>query len=503
MAGSINMQLCKNKNSSTSFDGITKIYAITDTHQETRKTCKFLSKILQDTKQDKNVLLLNCGDIFKGIYPKELEKDSYIKMKEAKPDIEMVMTLGNNDFGFNKESLTFLIDTVKDFAKKGIHTVCANIFDSTGKRPDWIRPYTIINRDGDKNLVTGFCIDNINTSKYGIIPKKQQEVLTEITNAIKNEKPDNVIILNHDYMPSSQEIVNTCKADGINVDLVVGGHDHEFIQPDKERKIFYPHAFGDTMYKMNIVNDGNIKQLKDAELITNDNIKLNPLFEKDIEKFEDESHLMEKIAPSTLNLTKEYSNPSPLGSFLADNMKSVAKSDIAFFSTGFLMKPLEYKPESYITNYNLKKAIIAETPIKTVELNNSQIKEVFDHALKSRGYGVSNPRFLQSSNNVKIIGEDNSKAKEFVIKQIYINNKPILDSNANPIKSNKKYKCAIDSYIADGGQGYTLLQQAPQKVVIKDGTDVKINEVLVKALKEASVKYKAGESYPNFEIISQ
>ena len=151
----------KNK-STSSFGGITKIYAIADSHQETRKTSTFLSKILHESKDENNVLLLNCGDIFKGIYPKQLEKDCYIKMKEAKPDLEMVMTLGNNDFGFNKESVDFLIETVKNFASKGIHTVCANIFDTTGKRPEWLKPYTIVERDGDRNFVTGFCIDNIN-----------------------------------------------------------------------------------------------------------------------------------------------------------------------------------------------------------------------------------------------------------------------------------------------------------------------------------------------------
>ncbi|MBO8431638.1 hypothetical protein IAC76_09655, partial [Spirochaetes bacterium] len=55
------------------FGGITKIYAIADSHQETRKTAAFLSKILHDNENNTNVLFLNCGDIFKGIYPKQLE----------------------------------------------------------------------------------------------------------------------------------------------------------------------------------------------------------------------------------------------------------------------------------------------------------------------------------------------------------------------------------------------------------------------------------------------
>ena len=83
-----------------------------------------------------------------------------------------------------------------------------------------------------------------------------------------------------------------------------------------------------------------------------------------------------------LNLTKQYSKPCPLGSFLADEMKKAANSEIAFFSTGFLMKPLPYTADRFITNYNFKKTIIAETPIKSVELSISDLKSVFDNALK-------------------------------------------------------------------------------------------------------------------------
>ena len=60
-------------NRELSFEGVTKIYALTDTHQDTRKTCALLSDVLKRSFTDKNVLLLNCGDIFKGIYPKTVD----------------------------------------------------------------------------------------------------------------------------------------------------------------------------------------------------------------------------------------------------------------------------------------------------------------------------------------------------------------------------------------------------------------------------------------------
>lgn len=489
-----------NNNYTTSFTGTTKIYAISDSHQESRKTSAFLSKILDESKRNNNVLFLNCGDIFKGIYPKTMERNCYLKLKEANPDIEMVMTLGNNDFGFNKEGLDYLIDTVKTFSDKGIKTVCANIFDKDGNRPEWIKPYTIIERDGDRTFVTGFCINNINTAKYGIIPKKQEEVLDEICQDIKKEKPDNVIILNHDYMPVSKDIIEKCKNKGVDVDIIIGGHDHEFVQPDKKLNIYYPQSFCDSMYQMNITNNHGQKSVNNVKIVKNEGLEIKPEFENEINDYEEKTGLLKDIAPSTLNLTKLYSKPCSLGSFLADAMKDTANSDIAFFSTGFLMKPLLYKPDENITNYEFQKTMIADTPIRTVDLSVEDLKEVFQHSMKNNGYGSSNPKFLQCSNNIRIAGSDNPEQQRWDLKQIYINNEPLLDKNGEPKDKNKTYSCTIDSYIAEGGQGFTTLQKKEKHNTIINDEPIKINEVLKNALQTAPDKYQKGSDYPEFII---
>lgn len=480
------------------FNGKTTAYLMTDTHQETRKTCAFLSEIIRN-KENNNTLLLNAGDIFKGIYSKDLERDSYIKLKEAKPNLNIVMTLGNNDFGFNKESLDYLVDTAQKFNSKGIEIVCANIFNTNGERPKWLKPYTIVESDGDKNFITGFCINNINTARFGIVAKNQSEVIDEIQKAIIKEKPDNIIFLNHDYMPVSQDLVKTFKEKGINVNLVVGGHDHEFVEPDKKLNIYYPESFANSMYKLDLVNVKNKSFINNIELLKSKDLKVTAPFEDALNKYEKETGLFNKIAPSILNLTKCYSKPCALGSFLADNIKNVSNSDIAIFSTGFLMGPMEYTPNSCITNYTFKKTMNADNPLKTVDLNAEQLKEIFQHALKSNGYGNSNPRFLQCSNNVKIEGKNNQEQGIWEVKQIYINNEPILDKKSNP-KASKKFKCTVDSYIADGGQGFPILHSLEKKNVIKKNDVVRIDEVLKNALEEAPNKYKKGFKYPCFEI---
>lgn len=483
-----------------SFNGTTKIYALTDTHQETRKTVSLLSKIMQDSDKGGNILMLHAGDIGKGPYPTNLEVDSYIKLKEARPDIEIVMTMGNNDFGFDKKNFAQILQILKIFASKGIKVVCANVFNLAGKRPEGLYPYTIIERDGDRNFITGFCIDKLKTqSQNGVKSKNQMEVIDEILNAIEKENPDNVIIMNHDFRPMSQKIINYCKKKGINVDLLIEGHDHSLSQPNPKQHIYHPKAYSDSMYEIDLVNNDGEKSLENIKIIKSYDINPDKQLIEPILEYENESGMLDIVAKCVLNLTKNYSAPSSLGSFLADNMKNVANADVGFCSTGIIQKSLKYKKGKEITNYDIKEAISGEILLKTVDLNAKELKEIFDNALKDIGYISNNSKFLQCSNNIRIVGENNHNRGYFEIKQIYIDDEPLLDFFGNP-NTDRTYRCAIDSFIANGGQGFDILIDKTKTDVIIDDAPEKLHNVLSKALKDAQIIYPSSSNYPHFII---
>ena len=79
------------------FKGTTAIRAVTDSHQEARLESTFLSKVAEDAKKQNNILLLNCGDLFCGVYSRDLMSDLYLRFKKENPNVEVVMTIGNND----------------------------------------------------------------------------------------------------------------------------------------------------------------------------------------------------------------------------------------------------------------------------------------------------------------------------------------------------------------------------------------------------------------------
>lgn len=470
------------------FKGITNIYSLTDTHQDTRKTRTLLSETVNTAQKNNNVLLLNCGDMFKGIYSRELEADSFIKAKELAPNLEIVTTLGNNDFGFNNEHLKYLINTIKNFAQKGIKTVSANIFSAeSGKRPKWIKPYTIIERDGDKNFITGFCIDTINSG--GITAKPPKEVIQELKNAIEKEKPDNIIILNHNYLGSSIDILNYAKSQNIPVDIIIGGHDHipgGHLHPDEN--IFYPPAFSEGILNFKINKQENKKRIEDLKIIDENSLHINKELEKDITAYEEEQKLLAPVAPCRIKFTKEYSNPCSLGSFLADEIKNTLNTDICIFSTGLLVKPLPYK-DTPITNYDFQKTMMAKMPVKKIELMPEELKQIFEHSFKNRTMDITgNSKFLQASSNIQIDGICNKKTKEYTVKEIYINKIPVLGSN-------RKISCAVDEFIANGGQGFNILKNK-----VKEDTTLSIDEALRRALSITAMNYPKGSDYPQYKI---
>ena len=178
----------------------TNIYAITDSHQESRNLSRLLSGIYNIEKDlNRPFLILDAGDLFKGIYDKDLSVNAYLKLKELLPQSEIVITLGNNDFGFKKSDFEYLKDTVKKFQNTGIKVVCANL------SPKFVPEYEIIHINSEKILITGFCLNNSCAKKFGYELTPPEESFEKLIESI-NEEYDKIIVLNHHWYTYSKNL---------------------------------------------------------------------------------------------------------------------------------------------------------------------------------------------------------------------------------------------------------------------------------------------------------
>jgi len=473
------------------------IYAITDSHQESRNLSRLLGGIYIKEKDCNNpVLVLDAGDLFKGIYDKNLSVNAYLKLKKLLPQVQIFITIGNNDFGFKKADFEYLKQTVKTFEAAGINVVCSNVIDTeTGKNVRWLDEYKIIELDGKKILVTGFCLNNSCAKKFGCTLLAPVDRLPELLSEIK-EPYDRLIILNHHWKTESEILYDSAKLHGINIDLIIGGHEHSPVAPDYEKNIFYPLSFARAMYEMLL--DDKISQVRQ---IPAGDIAFAACFEAPVLDYEKRTGLKDVLTKRVLNLPKCYSEPCPLGTFISDKMKEAGNTGIAFHSTGFTMYPLRTSDSDIITKYDLMKVICAATAIEKAVLQTGELLKVFENAGKYRMFkDRGNAQFLQCSQNVKITGRGNPQDNSYKILQIEINGEKLLDKNSKPVDSERKISCTFDKYIGAGEQGFEILKNIPKTKILKKGKEIFINDLFYNTVIEENQNHKGEKQleYPSF-----
>ncbi len=495
--------LCVIKRKNMEKDNDINIFALTDCHQEARKLCNLLSGIIRRAPANgKNTLICDGGDMFKGIYDRELCVSGYLTLRRQLPEAKIVWALGNNDFGFNNEHLEFLKNTSTRLNQANIHVLCANLKDTeTGRCPKWVDPYILLDIAGKKIMITAFCINYIRLQKYNLHLDDISQTFSDMLNIIKHISPDGLIILNHALRNSSSELWNISQRHNILPDLIIGGHEHSEVAPNPQQHTYYPQAFSRNMlqFKMSFSTPQN--NIDCVEVINSKIEPLNPLFASMLETFEARVGLNIPVARSVLDLKRSYSDFCPLGSFVTDQMRTAAKADIALLSTGYLTHALHYEKDKVLTIYNLERVFSAPTPIQTMILTPKILKAVFNNAVRYRYLQLyGNTRFLQCSKNIGLICTKNFD-NYGEVKQILINGEPILDDDANPLHPEDEYLCALDPFIASGEIGYDMLRALPKETLLKNNQLIRIKDLIIKAVKDAEHQYTEGSTYPHASLI--
>jgi 5'-nucleotidase len=185
----------------------------------------------QIRKTEKNVLLLDAGDIFQGTpyfnyYGGELE---FKLMSMMKYDLA---TIGNHDFDNGITGLYGqLPNATFDF-------VSANYDFKNTVLDTHVKPYKVFTKDGIKIGIFGLGVE-----LYGLVDPKYYketkyldpvEIATDMTKKLKEvEKCDLVICLSHlgfEYKNEPDRISDLKLAQKTkNIDLIIGGHTHTFL----------------------------------------------------------------------------------------------------------------------------------------------------------------------------------------------------------------------------------------------------------------------------------
>lgn len=175
----------------------------------------------------RNVLLLHAGDFSQGT--------SYFTLFHGDIEVNLlnaleydVVTIGNHEFDNGIEELTRRAKNIK------CPIVCCNYDFSPFELGKYIKPYTIVHKAGKKIGVIGVLTDISSVVSRTIadrLPKfNDEEKVNEYAEYLKNvEKCDMVIALTHIGYPMDLELAAKTR----NIDLIVGGHSHTFLEEMK------------------------------------------------------------------------------------------------------------------------------------------------------------------------------------------------------------------------------------------------------------------------------
>lgn len=428
-----------------------------------------------------SVLVLSAGDITLG--------DPRSNICENIPMVEGMnlvgydaMTIGNHEFDFGFDAFKKMQDTAK------FPFLSANMYKEGGEESIGKNYIEKKMDDGLKVAILGLTTrETESISSQGI--KGNLTMSDPIETAkmwvpILKKKNDVVIVLSHLGFYDSDKSFDGYEGDNYlakavqGIDLIVGGH--------TQRQLASPVKIGDTY----IVQTeglgkwvGRIDFYFQGTKIVKTEYKLYPINLK--EKTDKGTKLIgeaikeNKAMVDMLNGFKcEFSTKQigtidrdldgsediarkkevELGDIITDIMREKTGAEIAFLNGGSIRQSLK---KGAVTEKDIYSIFPFQDTVYTAELTGAQIQEVLDF-FAQKGLGAGG--FLQVSG---------------IEMKIYKGDALDVKVAGKPLDAKKKYKVALNSFIANGGDGYTMLKELKSK---KD-TAYLLSSILVDSMK--------------------
>lgn len=232
----------------------------------------YLADVFNDARADldiDDVILLDSGDIYQGTVLSNLTYGNAIRAALDVMDYDAVC-LGNHEFDWDvstyaaDEDGTIPAYELGEFTGDSDAPVLAyNLYDAgTNNRASFVQDYTILEKGGYKIAVIGYIPNyrmEIMASKINPydIDADLDRLSALVSEVNEKERPTATIILSHDISATIAEAM-----DPEQVDLVLGGHDHDNVNGIASNGIPYAQggqlAAGYTSTTLTIDKDGNV-----------------------------------------------------------------------------------------------------------------------------------------------------------------------------------------------------------------------------------------------------
>jgi 2',3'-cyclic-nucleotide 2'-phosphodiesterase (5'-nucleotidase family) len=383
--------------------------------------------------------------------------------------------IGNHDFDWS-------VDTLRARMRDARYPwLAANVFDSaTGRRPEWARPWAIVEVDTLRIGIIGYITTETKTivkaEHVRGLEFRPASSLRGALDSLTRERPHLTVLVAHagafcDSLRCSGEILDVARTLGRRIDAIVGGHVHVHTETDVEGvPIVQARSSGTALGILDLTVGPDGRRSWDTEVLSvfGDSVTPDTQIARLVERVSRQSDsLAARVMTSFAStLRKDRSGQYPLGNLVADAQRSVAKADIAIMNNGGIRgSGIAAGPVTYAQLFELQPFGNA---LVTVRVPGRTVLEALEHAV-SAGFPEAHVSGLTAR-------FDSTRPVGSRIVDARLASGRRLDPTAT-------YAVALNDFMVTGGSGYTMFGDA--KVTRLGMTDL-----------EALIEYLAGRPRP-------
>ncbi len=423
-------------------------------------------------KQNPHTLLVHAGDMVGASPPV-----SSLLMDE--PTIEIlnkmrfdVGTLGNHEFDRGVKEMKRLIDggyhpeTGYFSGAKFPYTV-ANVIDEKTKKP--ILPPFVIKR-----------IQGIPIAFIGVVTKEtptivapsgvegvefidEVEAINREVAKLKKKGIRAIVILAHEGGVQDNEgnvtgpIADIARKVDDEVDVIISGHTHTRINAMIDGKlVVQSHDYGKAFSKIDLTLDRRSKDIvtKNATIIktAHNGIKPDRQIAKMVEGYEKEVApiINRKVGEAAHPITREQNahGESALGNLIADAQRWKMEADFSFMNPGGIRHDIAAGEVTWGDLYNVQPF---NNQMVTLQLTGDQIRRLLNQQWQGE-----TTRMLQIS-GLTYTWDGTKPVGERIV--------TIQKADGTPVEPNAVYTVAVNAFLADGGDNFTVLTEGTNRVV--------------------------------------
>ncbi|WP_144554172.1 bifunctional 2',3'-cyclic-nucleotide 2'-phosphodiesterase/3'-nucleotidase [Bacillus sp. X1(2014)] len=437
-----------------------------------------------------NTLMLQAGDLVGASRPVSalLQDEPTIRfMNEIGIDVG---TIGNHEFDEGVAEMKRLINggahpktETKYGAFEGANFdyVVANVEDEkTGELI--LPPYAIKEVDGVKigfiGVVTTETPSIVTASGVaGVKFTDEVEAINKYAAELKGQGVESIVVLAHDPGTSATngtnptgKVVDMASAIDDEVDVIYGAHDHKYLNSTVDGKLLvqsysYGTAFSDVDLTIDPVTKDIVSKTAEVASTFRDDITPDAKIKAELDKYQAD------IAPQTqqvvgtvtapISRTQNKAGEAPMGNLIADSMRAKTGTQFAFMNIGGVRD--EIKKAGDVTWGDLFAVQPFGNDVVSLKITGDQVRTLINQQFQADRY-----RIMQIS-GLKYTWSDKLPLGQKVV-DIFLPDGSKIDPAA-------EYTVSVNNFMADGGDGFTILKQGKERKVWTTDLDALVDYV--------------------------